>query len=738
MSKNDLVIRSSCLATREKLAEKVLATGKISLSLPDQFLFYLIEVNTPWIAGQKVKKTIIDTLEKNAVYDDEFDEAKFENILTRINESLSRIVSAGEDSWIGNLNAIIGLVDRNQISLAQTGRISGYLFRKGKISTLADSSLSLEIPHPLKTFSDITAGQFIADDKIVIGNTELYNHLSLDRIRRATEGLSAPEFILELSKTLKKNKIFSTNVFAIEAVDKNLAEELPLSEIPEVIYLDEPDESAIKKLNKKYGPSMKILLKTSGRHLAKAGGYLTQKSKSGYKKVREGWRDKYGPKTKEFIKRSVPAMTKAFEAGKKSVAPQIEKLRQDKNFRQFKIRTHNYTRNPDSVLAKTFSFVVDFIFLIKNWAIRKENRKYLLLILIIIFVGAGYLKIRANNASQNKVKNQQEIVLAYDQAKEAYSEAKENLALNKTKDTAELENALVLAKKAQNSEAQKTEAVTLTKQIQSDIDKINKTDRIYSDSANFTAVPGTNLVATQIGPTTYLFSPDGKVYSSNSGDKEAKLIASIGKADGEPQKLTNSGTGNEILVYTSIKNVLSFDSKNNTSTSLSIIDNGIWEDATGIATFGANIYLLDKQTGAIQKHIKSDAGYSAASSYISLKKDYPKNAIDITIDGNIYILISDGTALKFSKGIKDTIFSLGSIPGASSKIEEPTRIYTADDTNYIYVSDKEQNRVVKFDKSGQFVKQYALDGAVMIDFTINEKLKKIWLVSDGKVFEADL
>lgn len=738
MPKNELVIRSSCLATREKLPEKILATGKIHLSLPDQFLFYLIEIATPWTSGQKIKKAIVETLEKNATYDDAFDEERFEKLLTQTNESLSRIVSGGEASWIGNLNAVIGLVDRNQISLAQTGRISGYLFRKGKISTLADSSPTLETPHPLKTFSDITSGQFVAEDRVVIGNTELYNHLSLDRIRRATEGLSAPEFIFELSKTLKKGKIFSANVFAIEAIDKNVAEELPLTDFPEIIYLDQPEENVLKHLNKKYGPKLRLALNTSGHHLTKAGSYLSKTSKEGYRKAHLSWQEKYGPKTKDFIKKSAPALAKALKSTKDSVAPQIDKFKQDKHFRQFKIKTRNYAHNPNSPFGKILSVVIDFVLVLKNWAARKESRKYLLLILIVILISVGYFKISANSQNNNSAKNQQEIALAYDQAKESYAKAKENLALGKATGSGELENALTLANKAKESETNKEAATKLARQIQADLDTINKTVRIYSDLAGSFSTPEKSILASQIGSTIYIFCTYGKVYSANSGDSVAKLIASIGKADGEPISLTNSPTGSEIFIYTSNKKVISFDTKSNTATNLSTTDSSEWEDATGIAAFSSNIYLLDKQSGNIQKHSKSDSGYSAASSYIGAKKDYAKDALGLAIDGNVYVLMGDGSVNKFSKGSKDSSFSLQAVAGTNAKIEEPEKIYTADDTNYIYVLDKKFNRIVKFDKSGQFVKSYALDGSPIIDFTINEKLKKIWLVSEEKIIEADL
>ena len=739
MSKNDFVIRSSCLATREKLPDKILATGKIHLAQPDQFLFYLIEINTPWTAGQKIKKAVVETLEKNATFDDAFDEDKFEKLLTRVNEALSRIVSGGEDSWIGNLNAVIGLVDRNQISLAQTGRISGYLFRKGKISTLADSSPSLEAPHPLKTFSDITAGQFVVEDKVVIGNTELYNHLSLDRIRRATEGLSAPEFILELSKTLKKSKIFSANVFAIEAVSRALVEEFPLTEIPDLIYLDQPDESIVKHLNKKYGRKFRLALGSSGRNLSKAGSYLAKTSKDGYKKAQTSWQEKYGPKTKNFIKKSAPILAKALQTTKNSVAPQINKLKQDKKFRQFKIKTHNYTHNPDSAIGRVFSVIVDFILVLKNWAVRKESRKYLILILIVILISVGYFKIGSNNAGHNQVKTQQEIALAYDQAQEAYTKAKENLALGKTKGSTELESALALAQKAKNSEANKIDATNLARQIQTDIDKLNKVTRVYSDSADSFSITGQNIHAALIGSTIYIINSDGKIYSANSGDKNAKLIASVGKNSGEPTAVVSSTSNNELIIYTSEKKAYSFDTKSTTAVEIAITDaGGSWENTVGVAIFSTNLYLLDSQSGNILKHSKTNGGYSAGTAYVNAKKDYVKDAVDIAIDGNIYVLEKSGAISKFSKGAKDPSFSLQALPDVHTKIEQPVKIYTGDDTNYIYILDKRLNQIIKFDKSGQFVKEYALDGLPIVDFSVNEKLKKIWLVSENRVFEADL
>lgn len=190
-------------------------------------------------------------------------------------------------------------------------------------------------------------------------------------------------------------------------------------------------------------------------------------------------------------------------------------------------------------------------------------------------------------------------------------------------------------------------------------------------------------------------------------------------------------TQNKDFVYfTDGAGVSKIDKGNNNKEK--IIDKS-WKTEGGIGVFGSNIYVLDKSNG-ILKFVPSEDKYSE-NKYFS--KDAPDlgSAKAIGIDGSIYILFSDGSIQKYTKGSKDDF----EISGIDKAMSSPSRIFTNDDFENIYILDNENSRIVVLDKKGKFITSYQT-GILKTakDFEVNEKDKKIFVLSSGKVYQIDL
>ena len=89
--------------------------------------------------------------------------------------------------------------------------------------------------------------------------------------------------------------------------------------------------------------------------------------------------------------------------------------------------------------------------------------------------------------------------------------------------------------------------------------------------------------------------------------------------------------------------------------------------------------------------------------------------------------------------VEDTSFSIASAPTPDIKIQTAEKIYTSADSNSMFIFDKGANRIVEFAKTGAYKRQFVADSSIPISgFSVNSKLKKIWLASETKVFELDL
>lgn len=732
MATPELYIRSAYLKTNEKLSDRFLFCGKISKS-PDSraFFFYLIEILSPWFPSSKVKTTILSVLEKEIIpTSNDKHEKFFEDVVLKVNEALSKLPQEGEKDWVGNLNAVIGLMNNGTIIITQTGNVSGYIFRKGKISTITEKTLATS---HLVTFEEVTSGTITNNDHILFANTELHNHLSIDNLRSICDQKPAKITLVELFRALRRIKVTNINAVILEASQEEAETEIS-KDLSEELFVDEPEETLLSITKKRLSPIISSYSKTA-KHVTKKAA---NQSKILLQKSKEHWDKTYGPKAKELLKK-----------GNSHVASRIAKLqpkstpdRKDqgletgKESKGTKVNTILYTKEikTSPIIKKTLPLLLTYL----KKLFLPENRKYLYGICIVLLVVIGYSKIRANNADRSKKIQEQKIVDALGEAERAYTQAKEDLALGKPDGIQGLNLALTEALNAKNNKSNEAKAEELRLQIQKDLDTATKTTRLANPTPFLTMGNNVNRMI-MVGSEIYGISTEGKIYAADIRDKEPQLVASIGKDNGDPISLAASKNLDKILIYTSKHKILSYDIASKTFGELKITDDtGKWEDAKSMVNFSTNIYLLDSEAGQIWKHVQRTGGYSKGTSYADSSQLSIRGAVDLTIDGELYVLQNDGTVAKFSKGSYDNTFSIKSPPLPNDKIEIPSQISTDPDSNDFFILDKKLNRIIKFTKTGDFVSQYTFDNLAIDRFDVNTKIQKMWVYAEGKVFDIGL
>lgn len=131
-----------------------------------------------------------------------------------------------------------------------------------------------------------------------------------------------------------------------------------------------------------------------------------------------------------------------------------------------------------------------------------------------------------------------------------------------------------------------------------------------------------------------------------------------------------------------------------------------WGEITQIATFGNNIYLLDRGQGEIWKYAATDAGYADRKRWFGagIVLDLSR-VVDWVVDGDIWLLTSSGKLEKYSRGAPAS-FTLTGFPSesASGGFVDPIAATVVDDK--VYVLERGARRVVAFDASGKYLEQY--------------------------------
>ena len=179
---------------------------------------------------------------------------------------------------------------------------------------------------------------------------------------------------------------------------------------------------------------------------------------------------------------------------------------------------------------------------------------------------------------------------------------------------------------------------------------------------------------------------------------------------------------------------------------LPVADSDIWLKPQAIASYYGNLYVLDPLLGRILKYAPTDNAYTnPPGDYLAneLATDLT-GAVDMVVDGNLYVLFADGTIKKFLQGEVVT-FNMASLP---SSMRSPMAMCVSGEkdpeaTGYVYVADTGNNRIVQFDKQGNYVRQFCnQSGETQLDqvrgLYVDEANSRIFFVSGSTLWLADL
>ena len=179
---------------------------------------------------------------------------------------------------------------------------------------------------------------------------------------------------------------------------------------------------------------------------------------------------------------------------------------------------------------------------------------------------------------------------------------------------------------------------------------------------------------------------------------------------------------------------------------LPVADSDIWLKPQAIAGYYGNLYVLDPLLSRILKYMPTDNAYTnPPSDYLDPQLDVDlTGAVDLAIDGNVYVLFADGQVKKFLKGDPQS-FALQGLP---SPMRSPTTIFVsgpqeAEARGYVYITDTGNERIVQFDKSGNYVRQFkAQSGEKHMEnlrgIYVDEEMERMFILSGKTLWLANI
>ncbi len=193
---------------------------------------------------------------------------------------------------------------------------------------------------------------------------------------------------------------------------------------------------------------------------------------------------------------------------------------------------------------------------------------------------------------------------------------------------------------------------------------------------------------------------------------------------------------NNLLVLESGGSLLEYDPEEGISV-LSVGGSDRWIQPQVAGSYRGDFYLLDPSLNQILRHEPEygnlPEGYFPTPAEVNLA-----GVVDMAIVGEIYVLYADGRILKFDDG-QPAPFE---ITGLYEPLQNPTALFTSEETEFLYVADAGNQRIVRLTKEGHLVRQFQASQseafAQLKGLFANELLNRLYFVSGSKLYVTDI
>ena len=735
-------------------SNKASSTCKLFISEPSKTkedvmgrLFGIIEINTPSRENAPIISQLIDDLE-DTYYNlseegTENIEKSFEAALEKVNQKFSQMIKDKKFYLVGNLNEFtikekinlaVGIVKDNKLSLAYLNDIGIYLIHKTKqdyksidIRRITETDANSDQKSP-NLFSNILQGEINPPDLLFLCNNSFLNFISLERVQKTLTSLPVNKATEYFKNSLLQNE--GQNFAAI--IIKNLSTQQIEPQIS-------PSITSISELTATESFTERLLSPSFGSIIKKLFNYFIQlinKLKDAFWNLSKN--KHFSPKQQALPYSSELAKNKPFH---KIFA---KKYKPQNNFlfylgllikRPFKKLFHRLPFHGDKWQKFKLFWQLKIIYL-KTKLNKIPITSKFLLIIAFIFLGLFIFSTTYFRQQQINKVSSEEFQNIINQITDEKSQAESDIIIgeeSKAKDEI-IKAQNILASLPIKSQKQKEQYQQLNQEIQAIIAKLRHITTISEPiliadlSSSTENIDIKNIIYLNNQLLAFDFGSNN-IYQINldtrQTDKIASNLSDIGKFI-KARKIED-----KILIYHDKNGFVSFKDNRLTPYPISLAPNAKLID---FALYNSRLYTLDQANNQIFRHPPADQGFGPGAAWLRENFDL-KNINSLAIDTNIWLLDASGQLIKFNKGVKKNF----SIKNLEPALEAPSDLFTNDETNFLYILEPKNSRLVVLDKEGNLITQYySQNFDNPKGFTVAEKEKRMFIINDNKIYFFNL
>jgi hypothetical protein len=163
------------------------------------------------------------------------------------------------------------------------------------------------------------------------------------------------------------------------------------------------------------------------------------------------------------------------------------------------------------------------------------------------------------------------------------------------------------------------------------------------------------------------------------------------------------------------------------------------DNVTAMSPYDGKLYVLDALQNQIWRFPSSGDGFGPAEHYFAVPSPDISNAIDMTIDGAVYVLLANGQIYKFFGGESQPY----QITGLPEPLQRPKALVSEGDatSGALYVVDAGAQSIVALTKAGEFIFQIKGDDDALSgleDLAIEEESRTLFVLANGYLFSVAL
>jgi len=717
-------------------------------------LLIITEIKSKETINQELINEIQETIKTNYYGTEDLNiETAFEKALEKTNQKITDLLGLYEDNWLDKFNIVVAVLKDDVLHFAQVGQINALLIHLQTITDIIATTPGLETKiNPLKVFSNIISGDLSPGDILLFCTPSLLDYMSLEKIKRTVISNPPHQAVSQLENLLAESGGFTS--FA--AIIVKFAYSAEYAEQPAAIHtvpmampttISAP-QTSMEELIRKESDTEKMLtpsllsyfikfIKNSWINLVYFIRLKVLRQSPRRVNLTKQLRD-YGPTLKERQSVRQKNIINSFFSAiiiliRKLIYGIIVLLR--KLFQLF--------QRKKEIKLETKSSGFSISRFISNLIVRfKRLPRVSQIIFIIVIIIAFLFTQSIVSMGKKKITNQEQT--SYDQtvnlisqntteAESSLSYGNEERAKNLLAEAQNLLNSL-----PRKNDEQKQKAQELQNGINAQLDKTKHVITLQQPNqiADFATLdPKIKIYGLAlIGNNIYAFNPADNSVNQLSLDK--KEVSTLGKNDLENslQYIVSESTTKLLFLDTANK-IDEFDLNAKKMKALTFSIKAEEVNIAGLAFYQSKIYLLDIANNQIYKAQKTSSGYSDSANWLVDNAINIRDGRSVAVDGNVYVLKSNGEVYKMSKGLKDS----WSVDTINPVLNNANKIWTDTTVNNIYVLDNQGKRLVIFNKNGKLLNQYTSDKFDnLIDFVVKEKEKLAYLLNGTKVFEIKL